>query len=54
MTSDRANTELDVEALNAACFSLAKDSKWELGPVDVAEINMLAGQLAEVAERHID
>lgn len=53
-TSNGTSTKLDTEALNIACFSLAKSSKWEKGPVDVDTINALAKAFAQSAEGHAD
>ncbi len=46
--------QLDRNALNTACFSLAKCSKWEPRPVDVASIEMLAKRLADIASYHVE
>ena len=45
--------ELDKDALNAACFSLAQSNKWVRRPIDVASIETLAGQLVDIASDHI-
>jgi hypothetical protein len=46
--------ELDPAALNTACFSLAKSSKWERRPIDVVSIETLAKRLADIAEDHAE
>ena len=54
MTSNGRNTKFDTDALEIACFSLAKASKWKKAPVDVDAINSLARSLAKSAEHHVD
>ena len=46
--------QLDRNALNTACFSLAKCSKWERRPVDVVSIETLAKLLADIAGHHAE
>lgn len=41
--------ELDREALKAACFALAKNTLWKMGPVDVSVIQAHAKKLYEKA-----
>lgn len=41
--------ELDREALKTACFSLAKNTLWKMGPVDVSVIQAHAEKLYEEA-----
>ncbi|HEV2100063.1 MAG TPA: hypothetical protein VGR45_14220 [Stellaceae bacterium] len=45
--------ELDKDALNAACFSLAQSNKWERRPIDVASIEILAKRLVDISSDHI-
>jgi hypothetical protein len=46
--------QLDQEALNSACFSLAKSNKWARRPIDANSIENLAKRLADIASHHIE
>jgi hypothetical protein len=46
--------ELDRAALNNACFSLAKNRKWERRPIDVGSIETLATRLADIAMDYVE
>jgi len=43
--------QLDIQALKDACFHLAKNTMWDLRPVDVADIQAHAENLFKEAKQ---